>query len=80
MVKQEDGKDDVYVVDGILKKHQNFISGEIASGAAAGTTVAVYNMDNRVLVFGDVYPSSGFSRNLSAAFLKTTYRLLYNAS
>ena len=60
VVKQEDGKDDVYVVDGILKKHQNFISGEIASGAAAGTTVAVYNMDNRVLVFGDVYPSSGF--------------------
>ena len=60
VVKQEDGKDDVFVVDGILKKHQNFISGEIASGAAAGTTVAVYNMDNRVLVFGDVYPSSGF--------------------
>ena len=23
VVKQEDGKDDVYVVDGILKKHQN---------------------------------------------------------
>lgn len=58
--KDSSGESYTYVVDGILKKHQEFISDQIASGTAAGNTAATYDMDNRVMVFGDVYPPSGF--------------------
>lgn len=57
-VSEEDSY--TYVVEGILKKHQKFISDHIASGDAAGKTAAAYDMDNRVMVFGDVYPPTAF--------------------
>ena len=60
VVKDSPGETCTYVVDGILKKHQKFIYGEIATGGAAGNTAATYDMDNRVMVFGNAYPPSGY--------------------
>ena len=39
-MKDSPGETCTYVVDGILKKHQKFIYGEIATGGAAGNTAA----------------------------------------
>lgn len=56
----------IYVVAGILKKGQKFISNNLTIGSGAGTSVSTQQLDNAVIFTGDVYP--------------TTSRWIYTAS
>lgn len=55
--KIDDSTEQIYVVAGVLKKGQKFITDDITMGGGAGTTVSTRRLDNAVIFTGDVYPT-----------------------